>query len=176
MLWSGHVSAGGAGRGSNMADEAGEVNTAVEDGEEKQPLHEPEGLSGAAADDESGGSDGQDRTERSAPAVTAENSWSAPIVSLARKATETISSGVSYVAAPRNPSHGSVASSPTEREAENDLNNTPKKLPGRPILLLTFGTHTVKTCKNIAAVLRSPHNFLLGGLSAVRTHDLRAKA
>ncbi|XP_038555409.1 RUN and FYVE domain-containing protein 1 isoform X2 [Micropterus salmoides] len=115
-----------------MADEAGEVNTAVEDGEEKQPLHEPEGLSGAAADDESGGSDGQDRTERSAPAVTAENSWSAPIVSLARKATETISSGVSYVAAPRNPSHGSVASSPTEREAENDLNNTPKKLPVLP--------------------------------------------
>ncbi|XP_031175159.2 RUN and FYVE domain-containing protein 1 [Sander lucioperca] len=110
-----------------MADEAGEVNTAVEDGEAKQQLDEPE-VSETAPDCESGGSDRQERTEKPAPAA-AESSWSAPILSLARKATETISSGVSYAAAPRNPSQGSAVSSPTERESENDFNNTSKKLP-----------------------------------------------
>uniref|UniRef100_A0A8D0CX28 RUN and FYVE domain containing 1 n=1 Tax=Sander lucioperca TaxID=283035 RepID=A0A8D0CX28_SANLU len=89
-----------------MADEAGEVNTAVEDGEAKQQLDEPE-VSETAPDCESGGSDRQERTEKPAPAA-AESSWSAPILSLARKATETISSGVSYAAAPRNPSQGSA--------------------------------------------------------------------
>uniref|UniRef100_A0A8C9Y9X6 RUN and FYVE domain containing 1 n=2 Tax=Sander lucioperca TaxID=283035 RepID=A0A8C9Y9X6_SANLU len=79
-----------------MADEAGEVNTAVEDGEAKQQLDEPE-VSETAPDCESGGSDRQERTEKPAPAA-AESSWSAPILSLARKATETISSGVSYAA------------------------------------------------------------------------------
>lgn len=112
-----------------MADEAGEVNTAVEDGEAQQEPNEPE-VSEAATDGEFSGSDGADRTEKSAPAA-AENSWSAPLLSLARKATETISSGVSYAAAQRNPSQGSAASSPTEREPENDLNSTAKKLPGR---------------------------------------------
>uniref|UniRef100_A0A7N8Y597 RUN and FYVE domain containing 1 n=1 Tax=Mastacembelus armatus TaxID=205130 RepID=A0A7N8Y597_9TELE len=83
-----------------MADEAGEVNTAVGDGEAKQQLPK---VSGAATDGESGDSVGGGRTEKSAP-TAAENSWSAPIVSLARKATETISSGVSYAAAQRKPS------------------------------------------------------------------------
>ncbi len=119
-----------------MADEAGEVNTAVEDGEAKQQRDEE--VSGAATDGESGGGgDGQAPAERPAPAA-AENSWSAPILSLARKATETISSGVSYASAPRNPSQGSAVSSPTERGPENDLNNTSKKLPGGLGLLLTF--------------------------------------
>lgn len=117
-----------------MADEAGEVNTAAEDGEAKPRLDEPE-VSGAAIDGESVNGDGHGRTEKSAPApapaATAENSWSAPILSLARKATETISSGVSYAAAPRNPSQGSAVSSPTEKEPENDLNRTSKKLPGK---------------------------------------------
>ncbi|KAA8589102.1 hypothetical protein FQN60_010447 [Etheostoma spectabile] len=106
-----------------MADEAGEVNTAVEDGEAKQQLCEPE-----VSEAEPDGGHGQERTEKPAPAAS-ESSWSAPILSLARKATETISSGVSYAAAPRNPSQGSAASSPTERESENHLNNTSKKLP-----------------------------------------------
>ncbi|XP_035524980.1 RUN and FYVE domain-containing protein 1 isoform X1 [Morone saxatilis] len=114
-----------------MADEAGEVNTAVEDGEAKQPPHEPE-VSGAATDGESGCSDDQDRAEKSAPAPAAETSWSAPLLSLARKATETISSGVSYASAPRNPSQGSAASSPTETEPENDLDNASKQLPVLP--------------------------------------------
>uniref|UniRef100_A0A4W6D2E4 RUN and FYVE domain containing 1 n=1 Tax=Lates calcarifer TaxID=8187 RepID=A0A4W6D2E4_LATCA len=89
-----------------MADEAGEVNTAVEDGEAKQQQNEPE-VSEPATDGESGDGDGEGRTEKSAPAAP-ENSWSAPILSLARKATETISSGVSYAAAPRKPSQGSA--------------------------------------------------------------------
>lgn len=113
-----------------MADEAGEVNTAVEDSEAEQQLDEPE-VSEAAPEAESGSSDGQERTEKPAPAAT-ENSWSAPILSLARKATETISSGVSYAAAQRHPSQGSAPSSPLEKEPENELNNTSRKLPVLP--------------------------------------------
>ena len=72
-----------------MADEAGEVNTAVEDGEAEQQQEEPE-VSEAATDGEPDDSDAPEQTEKSAPAA-AENSWSAPLLSLARKATETIS-------------------------------------------------------------------------------------
>ncbi|XP_008291426.1 RUN and FYVE domain-containing protein 1 isoform X2 [Stegastes partitus] len=113
-----------------MADEAGEVNTAVEGLEEKQQQDEPEVL-GPATDGEPEGSDRQDSTETEAPAAAAaaESSWSAPILSLARKATETISSGMSYAAAPRKTS---TASTPTEKEPENDLNSTSKKLPVLP--------------------------------------------
>lgn len=109
-----------------MADEAGETNTAVEDGEAKQQPHEPQ-VPAAATDDEdaAGGSDAPDRKT-----AATEGSWSAPILSLARKATETISSGVSLGAAPRTPAPGSAVSSPTE-ETHIDLNNTSKKLPGR---------------------------------------------
>uniref|UniRef100_A0A668AAP6 RUN and FYVE domain containing 1 n=1 Tax=Myripristis murdjan TaxID=586833 RepID=A0A668AAP6_9TELE len=87
-----------------MADEAGETNTAVEDGEAKQ-AEEPEVL-GDATDSEASG-DGRGQKEK----PVAESSWSAPILSLARKATETISSGVSYGAALRHPSTGSTANS-----------------------------------------------------------------
>lgn len=128
LVWSREYSGRGEG-GANMADEAGEVNTAVEDGEAKQQQNEPE-VSEPATDGESGDGDGEGRTEKSAPAAP-ENSWSAPILSLARKATETISSGVSYAAAPRKPSQGSAVSSPTEKEPENDLGSTSTKLPGR---------------------------------------------
>ncbi|XP_068570594.1 RUN and FYVE domain-containing protein 1 isoform X2 [Cebidichthys violaceus] len=111
-----------------MADEAGEVNTAVEGSEPKQQLDEPQ-VSEAVPDDESDDSDGQDRTENPAPVpAAAASSWSAPILSLARKATETISSGVSYAAAQR-----SAASAPTELESNNDLNNTSKTLPVLPL-------------------------------------------
>lgn len=112
-----------------MADEAGEVNTAVEDGEAELQRDEPE-VSEPATVGDAGGSDEPERTEKS-PQPAAETGWSAPLLSLARKATETISSGVSYAAAPRNLSQGSAASSPAEREPENDLNSTSKKLPGR---------------------------------------------
>uniref|UniRef100_A0A7N6B1H2 RUN and FYVE domain containing 1 n=1 Tax=Anabas testudineus TaxID=64144 RepID=A0A7N6B1H2_ANATE len=89
-----------------MADDTGEVNTAVEDGEAKPQLDEPE-VSGATTDGESGISEGHGRSEK--PPAAAETSWSAPILSLARKATETISSGVSYAAAPRNPAQDPMA-------------------------------------------------------------------
>ncbi|XP_034400222.1 RUN and FYVE domain-containing protein 1 isoform X3 [Cyclopterus lumpus] len=112
-----------------MADEAGEVNTAVEESEAIQPLDEPE-VSEAAPDGESGDSDERDRTETPAPApAAAESSWSAPILSLARKATETISSGVSYAAAQRRPSQGSAA---TGSQSGPDLNNASKTLPVLP--------------------------------------------
>ncbi|XP_071772557.1 RUN and FYVE domain-containing protein 1 [Centroberyx gerrardi] len=112
-----------------MADEAGETNTAVEDGEAKQPEEEPEVL-GAATDGEASSGDGQGRKEK----PVGENSWSAPILSLARKATETISSGVSYGAALRNPSPGSTASSPTEKDSENDSNNSSGSSKMLPVL------------------------------------------
>lgn len=63
-----------------------------------------------------------------------ESNWSTPILSLARKATETISSGVSYGAAFRNAtSSGSATSSPTcptkQNSTENDTNAN-QYLPG----------------------------------------------
>lgn len=113
-----------------MADEAEEVNTVAEDGgadEQKNEVdastHETEG--------ELGCHDGPDRTEKFPATAAAENSWSAPLLSLARKATETISSGVNYAASQRNPPQGSAMSSPTEKEAENDVDNASKRLPGQ---------------------------------------------
>ncbi|XP_063347137.1 RUN and FYVE domain-containing protein 1 [Pelmatolapia mariae] len=112
-----------------MADEAEEVNTAVTERDEEQD--EPKVLGPATNGEPDGGSE-QDWTERQAPQVAEENSWSAPLLSLARKATETISSGISYAAIQRKPSQGSAASSPTENEAESDLSNSAKKLPVVP--------------------------------------------
>lgn len=114
-----------------MADEAGEVNTAVTERDEKQEQDEPKVLGPATNGEPDGGSE-QDWTERQAPQLAEENSWSAPLLSLARKATETISSGISYAAIQRKPSQGSAASSPTENEAESDLSNSAKKLPVVP--------------------------------------------
>lgn len=113
-----------------MADETGEVNTAVTDCEEKQEQDDTK-VSPPATNGEPDGSSGQDWTEKCAPAAGEENRWSAPLLSLARKATETISSGMSYSAVPRKPSQGSAASSPTENEPESDLISSGKKLPGR---------------------------------------------
>lgn len=114
-----------------MADEAGEVNTAVTERDENQEQDEPKVLRPTTNGEPDGGSE-QDWTERQAPQVAEENSWSAPLLSLARKATETISSGISYAAIQRKPSQGSAASSPTENEAESDLSNSAKKLPVVP--------------------------------------------
>uniref|UniRef100_A0A3Q3H089 RUN and FYVE domain containing 1 n=1 Tax=Labrus bergylta TaxID=56723 RepID=A0A3Q3H089_9LABR len=102
-----------------MADESGEVNTAVEDEEAKQQQDEAK-VSDVATDEESVGSNDEDTPERSAQAA-AENSWSAPILSLARRATETISSGVSYAAAHRNASQVLPAKDPMAIERSNLL-------------------------------------------------------
>ena len=110
-----------------MADEAGNINTAAEDPDEEQQQHEHE-ASSVAALEERGDSSGPETAEQPA---AAENSWSGPFLSLARKATETISSGMSYAAAPRKLSHGSAASSPLEKESENELSSTSDKPAGK---------------------------------------------
>lgn len=112
-----------------MADEAEEVNTVTEDGEAGEQKNESE-----SSTDETQGDlechDVPDRTDMFPTTAPAENSWSAPLLSLARKATETISSGVNYAASQRNPSQGSAVSIPTENEPENDVGNFSKRLPG----------------------------------------------
>ncbi|PWA23721.1 hypothetical protein CCH79_00005924 [Gambusia affinis] len=113
-----------------MADQTLEVNTAVEDHVEKPDPGEQE-VSGPATDDEPTGTQCRDPPENTHPAA-AESGWSAPILSLARKATETISSGMSYAAAPRKASQDSAVASAGEKEAENDLNSTAEKLPVAP--------------------------------------------
>ncbi|XP_061541093.1 RUN and FYVE domain-containing protein 1 [Phycodurus eques] len=107
-----------------MADELGEVNTAVEDGEAKQE-QEVAKLLNTEIDDNACDSNALGRAERS----LSESSWSAPLLSLARKATETLSSGVSYASVPRNSAHGSAESPAAEKEPESELNSTGKKLP-----------------------------------------------
>lgn len=105
-----------------MADEAEEVNTPAEDGNTGQQVQGTE-VSEAEKNSQFCSSDGPDPGEKPAPAST-EHSWSAPLLSFARKATETISSGVSYAATPRNPAQGAAASSPTNTLPENDINYT----------------------------------------------------
>lgn len=125
----------GLAEGANMADQAEEVNTPAEDGDTAQQLQGTE-VSEAEKNGEFSSSDGPDPGEKPSPAST-EHSWTAPLLSFARKATETISSGVSYAATPRNPTPGSAASSPTNTLTENDLNYT----------LNQPGGFSSKTCK-----------------------------
>ncbi|XP_068181232.1 RUN and FYVE domain-containing protein 1 [Antennarius striatus] len=110
-----------------MADEKEDVNTDVEESETGELLQESEVLE-PPLDEGPNRGNGSDGTERSA----AEHSWSAPLLSFARKATETISSGVSYAAAQRNPSQGSAASSPTDQEPRSYQNNASSILPVLP--------------------------------------------
>ncbi|XP_035982861.1 RUN and FYVE domain-containing protein 1 isoform X2 [Fundulus heteroclitus] len=114
-----------------MADQTLEVNTAVEDRVENPEPEEPE-VSGPATDDEPDPSQGRDPPETSHPAA-AEGSWSAPLLSLARKATETISSGMSYATAPRKASQDSAAGSPNEKEGGNEPGGSSEKLPAVPL-------------------------------------------
>ncbi|XP_054648219.1 RUN and FYVE domain-containing protein 1 [Dunckerocampus dactyliophorus] len=110
-----------------MADELGEVNTTAGDGEAKQEQEASKLLNTET--------DGNARDNNSfyhADRPAAESSWSAPLLSLARKATDTLSSGVSYASARRNSVHGSAASPTTEKESERELNSTGKKLPVVP--------------------------------------------
>ncbi|CAL8236444.1 unnamed protein product [Arctogadus glacialis] len=95
-----------------MADEAAEINTALEDGEAKQTEHEVLEVSTHSKEP----TDKQVQNDE----PIAESTWTAPIFSLARKATETISSGVSYGASLRNSTSLSSISSTTEKPPEND--------------------------------------------------------
>ncbi|XP_034037349.1 RUN and FYVE domain-containing protein 2 [Thalassophryne amazonica] len=102
-----------------MADEGGEVNTDVPDGEVKH--RDPDEGSEVVTDAvDTSCSDGQNRTTESVSA--SEPSWSAPLVSMARKATETL----------RHSTPAHTASSPTDKEPENGISNAPKKLPVPP--------------------------------------------
>ncbi|KAM8908475.1 RUN and FYVE domain-containing protein 1 [Spinachia spinachia] len=106
-----------------MADEPEEVNTAVEESEAQQQIDKTQ-VTEAALD---GYRDGPDGTEK-----PAESSWAAPLRSLARKATETISSGVSYAAAQRSLSTASAGSAARDWESQIDLSDTSKTLPVLP--------------------------------------------
>uniref|UniRef100_A0A4W5RD70 RUN and FYVE domain containing 1 n=1 Tax=Hucho hucho TaxID=62062 RepID=A0A4W5RD70_9TELE len=105
-----------------MADGVSGTNTAAEERDAKE--EEPEVLE-VLPDSHPVGVSSDEETSKDKPET--ESNWSTPILSLARKATETISSGVSYGAALR-----SAASSPTiptkQNSTENDT-NTNQYLP-----------------------------------------------
>ncbi|XP_057706064.1 RUN and FYVE domain-containing protein 1 isoform X2 [Corythoichthys intestinalis] len=107
-----------------MADDLGEVNTAVGEGETKQE-QEVSKLLNEEPDNNACNNNILGRTERS----SSESSWSGSLMSLARKATETLSSGVNYASARRNSVHGSAESLTSEKEPEPELNRMGKKLP-----------------------------------------------
>nr|XP_029508186.1 RUN and FYVE domain-containing protein 1-like [Oncorhynchus nerka] len=105
-----------------MADGVSETNTAAEESDAKE--EDPKVLE-VLPDSHPVGVSSDEETSKHKPAT--ESNWSTPILSLARKATETISSGVSYGAALRNAtSSGSAAISlkcPTKQNStENDTN------------------------------------------------------
>ncbi|XP_029627638.1 RUN and FYVE domain-containing protein 1-like isoform X1 [Salmo trutta] len=105
-----------------MADGVSETNTAAEESDAKE--EDPKVLE-VLPDSHPVGVSSDEETSKDKPAT--ESNWSTPILSLARKATETISSGVSYGAAFRNAtSSGSATSSPTcptkQNSTENDTN------------------------------------------------------
>ncbi|XP_031645577.1 RUN and FYVE domain-containing protein 1 isoform X6 [Oncorhynchus kisutch] len=105
-----------------MADGVSETNTAAEESDAKE--EDPKVLE-VLPDSHPVGVSSDEETSKDKPAT--ESNWSTPILLLARKATETISSGVSYGAALRNAtSSGSAASSlkcPTKQNSsENDTN------------------------------------------------------
>lgn len=111
-----------------MADEVRETNPVAEKSDVKEEPKVVEVL----PDSHPVGVSSDEETSKDKPAT--ESNWSTPILSLARKATETISSGVSYGAALRNAtSSGSAASSPTSPNKQNSTENntnTNQYLPG----------------------------------------------
>lgn len=116
-----------------MADETAEVNTAVEQNDTKQESNALE-VSADAADGEAGDGDSVDQpgAEDSAPAA-AESSWSAPLLSLARKATESITAASRISAQGSTPSTPTTPTTPTpENQPQNDVIHSAKKLPVLP--------------------------------------------
>ncbi|TNM98783.1 RUN and FYVE domain-containing protein 1 [Takifugu flavidus] len=147
-----------------MADEAEEVNTPAEDGNTGQQLQGTE-VSEAEKNSQFCSSDRPDPGEKPPPAST-EHSWSAPLLSFARKATETISSGVSYAATPRNPAQGAAASSPTNTLPENDINYTSHQ----PVV--PFKDHMSIERSNLLSMMKLSIKVLIqSSLSLGRTLD-----
>ncbi|KAJ8281500.1 hypothetical protein COCON_G00040190 [Conger conger] len=108
-----------------MAEEAKESDaTAAECDKSEQAVQVLEGVQESkSASDEEEEEDGV--KDKQSP----NSNWSAPILSLARKASETLSSGVSYGTALRNATSVSVGL-PTKHSPEDD-DGTAGKLPGR---------------------------------------------
>ncbi|KAK7922105.1 hypothetical protein WMY93_009007 [Mugilogobius chulae] len=110
-----------------MADDTKEVNTAVEQSKQEPNYLE---VSRDAADGEAAHEDSH--AEHEDTSTSPVQSWSAPLLSLARKATETISGGVIASTAPRNSAQESAVSSPTENQSLNDVISSARKLPVLP--------------------------------------------
>lgn len=110
------------------------VNTAVEHNESKlvENHHEVSQDSVDAEGADGGSHDAEPESTASTPA--AESSWSAPLLSLARKATESISGGVMSSVVPKSDGQwsGSAASSPTDKQSPNEVISTARKLPVLP--------------------------------------------
>ncbi|XP_077464955.1 RUN and FYVE domain-containing protein 1 [Stigmatopora argus] len=107
-----------------MADDLGEVNTAVIEDPTKHEL-EVSKLSNEEPDKNACNNNALGRTERS----SSESSWSGSLLSLARKATGTLSSGVSYASTRRNSAHSSAENLTDDKEPQTEINRTGKKLP-----------------------------------------------
>ncbi|KAJ0044189.1 hypothetical protein NL108_005218 [Boleophthalmus pectinirostris] len=148
-----------------MADDTEEVNTAVEHNESKQESNHVE-VSQDTADGETveGGSHAELQDTAS---TLVQNSWSAPLLSLARKATESISGGVISSAAPKNNGQGSTLSSPTENQSQNDVINSARKLP-----VLTPKDHMSIERSNLLSMMKLSIKVLIqSSLSLGRTLD-----
>ncbi|KAG7267472.1 hypothetical protein CRUP_007962 [Coryphaenoides rupestris] len=98
-----------------MADEAAEINTAAQDGEEKRAEREVWEVSAHRKDVDDDDIDERVRHDADDGAV-AESTWTAPILSLARKATETIGYGASFLLL-----HLLLLSSAHPRVSDDDL-------------------------------------------------------
>ncbi|XP_028314837.1 RUN and FYVE domain-containing protein 1 [Gouania willdenowi] len=111
-----------------MADETEEVNIAAQDQNSQENSQDEPEAPEPTTDGEPGGGSQEEECPDQHALPAAENHWSVPILSLARKATETISSGMSYAAAPRKVSHGPASCSGSDGGSEKDVNGTSSKL------------------------------------------------
>ncbi|CAL1613507.1 unnamed protein product [Knipowitschia caucasica] len=122
-----------------MADEAEEVNTldtsdtlntTVESNESKQETNHLQVSPDASDGDAAGGSCPVEDEDTSLNA--AQSDWSAPLLSLARKATESISGGVISAAAALPRRNSSGQGSVSDHQSPQELLNTVRKLPVLP--------------------------------------------
>lgn len=103
-----------------MAEEAKEPNSVGEDNNVEGEEPEAAGLV------EDGKEQSNEEEQTSKPAT--ESTWSAPILSLARKATETISSGVNTYGAALKTTAPGTATNSSEVSTVNEVKNTGKHL------------------------------------------------
>ncbi|KAJ8014939.1 hypothetical protein DPEC_G00020970 [Dallia pectoralis] len=147
-----------------MADQVGDTNTAAMESEAKEPevlCTLPDSHPVAISSD----------TQRQDKPGT-ESNWSTPILSLARKATETISSGVIYGATFRNATpFASAAGSPsstttTQNSTENDVNTSQY-----PPVVAVKGHMAVERSNLLSMMKLSVKVLIQSSLSLGRTLD-----